>query len=170
MNDALLGVKPINKYLNKWLEAHGFDCTVCLGTDFSYDCINDIIYYAFVVADAQDKNYIKVCQECREEIGEVDNFILSFFHELGHFETQDAFSEEEWRSYEKLCERINQKETSTLEDYNAYWHHPVELEATQWGCDYIIDNYDIVKEWWDNLKPLILDFIKLNNIELDEEE
>ena len=165
----LKGVDEINKYLNKWLKSHNFDCTVCFDTDFSYDCINNIIHYAFVIPGNHDKLFLKLCQECRDEIGNCDNFILSFFHELGHNETQHLFSDEEWDKYDELCDIISGKEDFTEDDYINYYKYPIELEATKWACDYIVDHSRIVKNWWDKLQPLIMKFIELNEIEVSYE-
>lgn len=161
----LKGIKPINNYLNKWLKAHDFECTAELDTDFSFDGVRNVIYYSFVVPESHDVHFIDVCRECREEIGDVDTFILSFFHELGHYETEGMFEEKEWKHYDKLCRKLRSKGDLTLKDCNKYWHDPIEYEATMWACDYIIDNFEEVKKWWSELQPLIMNFMKLNKIE-----
>lgn len=147
MRSNLEGVKVINDYLNRWLIDNHFDCTVKFGTDFSYDYLNDIITYSFMVADTFDKEFIKVCKFCREEINTADTFILSFFHELGHFETQAIFTDAEWKNYDKLCKKLSKKKKPKIKDYKKYWYHPVELEATRWACDYIVNNKEKIDIW-----------------------
>ena len=163
----LKGVDRINKFLNNWLQDNGFECTVQLDTDFHYDIINDVIHYSLVVPMSHDELFLSVCQECRPEIGDCDNFIVSFFHELGHFNTYHLFDDKEIDLYDSICESIYREEALTDEEYDTYYHCDVELEATQWGCDYIVEHSDEIEEWWKTLKQLILDFYEINNIEME---
>ena len=163
----LKGIDRINKFLNDWLRDNEFECTVQLDTDFHYDIVNDVIHYSLIVPMSHNDLFLKVCQECRPEIGDCDNFILSFFHELGHFNTYYMFEDDEINSYEFLCDSfdVTDENDFTDEDYDTYYHCDVELEATQWGCDYIVEHEAEVREWWKTLKQLILDFYEINNIE-----
>ena len=161
----LKNVKKINNYLNNWLKKNGFDCTAQMDSNFNFDLINDVIHYSLVIPTDHDELFLQVCQECREEIENVDNFILSFFHELGHFQTKDMFEDDEWDTYNDLCEDMVDDNKYEDEDYLAYYHYPIELEATQWGCDYVVEHSRKVKNWWAGLKPLIEEFMKVNEIE-----
>lgn len=163
-------LKPINDFLNSWLKKNHFDCSVEFDTDFSFDCMNDIIHYSIVVVQEHDKLFLEVCKKVCPEIIESDNFILSFFHELGHYMTQDEFSEKEWEKYDKFCDKISSIESPTQKDYFRYYNHKIEIAATEWGCNYIVNHSRKVKNWWSKLKPLILNFIEENNIEVDESE
>lgn len=161
----LKGIKPINSYLNKWLKENQFECKTQLGTDFCYLEDKDIIEYCFVIPGGHNEMFFEVCKECNPNIQECDPFITSFFHELGHFETQGMFEEKEWKNYFKLCNKLRNKKENTDTDYWKYFHHPIELEATRWATDFIVDNEDKIYDWWNHLQPLILDFYTLNNVE-----
>ena len=164
----LKNVDKINNYLNKWLRKNGFRCSVQMDNDFSFDIVNDVIHYSIIIPSSHNELFLKVCQECREEIVECDNFILSFFHELGHYETKDLF-DDEWDEYDRSCEQLESKEEYTDEDYLNYYKYPLEIEATQWGCDYIVEHRRKVNNWWNGLSALIEEFVEVNNIELEEE-
>lgn len=157
-------IKDINNYLNNWLKENDFECCALFDVDFSFDCTNDIIYYSLIVPGDHDELFLKVCQEYKPEIGNCDNFILSFFHELGHYMTQDIFSEKEWEDYYSYFAPDNDSDDSY---YLRYYKSPIEYEATMWACDYIVSNSDKVSEWWRGLQPLILDFYKENDITYD---
>lgn len=160
------GVKNINKYLNKWLKQHGFDCTVMYGLDFGYDFINDIIIYSFVVPQKHDKLFLEICQGIEPRLKTCDNFILSFFHELGHYMTDDDTSDKQNEKYLALIEKLNNKEKLTLRDYKKYYLNDVELAATTWACQYIVKNQDDVKDFSDNIAKFLDKFIRLNNLEV----
>lgn len=164
----LRNVDKINSYLNNWLKKNNFNCTVQMDTDFSFDTVNNVIHYSILVPTEHDELFLKVCQECNEEIGNCDNFILSFFHELGHCETQGYFDDDEWDNYEEDCDKLESNKEYSEEDYLNYYHYPIEIEATQWGCDYIIQHKRKIKNWWGKVSNLIQEFVEINNIEKDD--
>lgn len=163
-------IKKITRYLNNWLKENDFECLALYDLDFSFDCINDVIYYSFVVTGHHDELFLKICQEYKPEIGNCDNFILSFFHELGHFETQHLFTEKEWEDYDKLIDSLGNKKDFTDEDYLKYYKHPIEMEATMWACDYIVSNSDKVEKWWKDVKLLINEFYEHVGYENEESD
>ena len=166
-------IKEINKFLNQWLKEHEFECTVQFDSDFSFDTMNDIIHYSFIVCDLHDKLFEEVCKQCNPDIVDVDNFVLSFFHELGHFNTLHIFNDNEWDQYdhlkdvleEKLKDNCDEKKEKKL--YKEYYTNPIELEATQWGCDYIVSHSDEVKKFFEDFQVLYMKFLEENNYEFD---
>ena len=152
----LKGIKEIDTYLTEWLTAHDFDAIATLGTDFMCDLESNTINYALVISEEHDKLFLGVCKECREEIVACPNFILSFFHELGHIETEDMWDDDEWDYYfENVAEGL---------DPLTYYHSPIEYEATKWGCDYICDHTNIIQQLIEGLSPLVNNFYKLNEV------
>lgn len=162
----LFGAGKLNKYLNSWLEEHGFECTVEFDLDFTYDQLNNIIHYTLIVPLDHDEMFMKVCQEYREELIDVDCFLLSFFHEIGHWVTEDMWSPEEWDEYDKYVESLPSPMTD--ENFNDYYHYPIEWEATRWACDFMVNNEQLVKNFWEELQPLIMEFYEKNEVELDD--
>lgn len=168
-----VGVKQLNKFLNTWLSAHEFECTVEFDNDFSFDSVNDIIHYSFVLCDLHDSLFKEVCVECNGGVADCGNFVLSFFHELGHFNTLHIFTDSEWERYENQRTAIeksligNKDENTEKILYKQYYKNPIELEATQWGCDYIVSHYDEVQEFNKNFQDIYIKFLNENGVGYD---
>jgi hypothetical protein len=164
----LIGAGKLNRYLNTWLKDHGFECTCEFDLDFNYDSLNELIHYTLIVPLDHDEMFIQVCKDCREELVDVDCFILSFFHELGHYATEGMWSAKDWEDYDKYIDSLPTNMSDN--DFNYYYHYPIEIEATQWGCDYIVENQEEIKKFWAEFQPLIMEFYSLNKVELDGRE
>lgn len=161
-------IKEINNYFNNWLKERGFDCQCLFDTDFSFDYNNDVIYYAFAVPNSHDEMFLKLCQEIAPEIEQCDNFILSFFHELGHYVCQNNYTDEDWEEYDDILEEINSKEDFIEEDILNYYTCGIEISATCWACEYIVSHEEDISEWWNNTKNLIYEFMVLFGYEDDD--
>ena len=159
----LKGYRKINKFLTNWCHENGFDVKCRLHTDFQYEDSTKIIYYALTVPQKHDQLFLEVCKPYLINITSCDNFILSFFHELGHNQINDFITAEDWEDYYKLTEQLKTN-TLTEEDYLAYYLNPVELEATKWGCTFISMNIDLIQDFWLKLQPMILEFYTVNKI------
>lgn len=159
------GIKEINGFLNNWLKDNDFDLIVKYSNDFYFDEINDIVSYTFTVPGKHDEYFIEFCKNITPEIVNCDNFILSFFHEIGHYETQDLFTEKEWEEYIKAVNKLNRRIIHSKKEYFKYFNLKIEFEASYWACNYIVENKDKIKKFWEELQPLILSFYILNNVE-----
>lgn len=157
----LKGIAALDEYLNTWLYEHDFDAVVELDTDFSVDLNSNTIYYALVVPQALDEDFIKVCRRLHNNLLNADTFLLSFFHELGHIETEDEWTEADWDAYNKFTATVDTNDAMT------YFTHPIELAATKWGCDYIMSHIDEIKEFVNGYAPLITNIYQLNNVTAD---
>lgn len=108
--------------------ANEYECEVVIGNEFAY-------YYdesKIVVNPADtDEEFLALARENGLN-KEVSNFVISFFHELGHNETLDFVEE-----YEGDKNALTMKEYFYLEE---------EYEATMWAIDFCNNNMDIVKE------------------------
>lgn len=155
----LKGANEISQYLTKWLADHDFDAVAEIGSDWQCDTTSNTIYWALVVPSDLDELFINVCRECQPEITSADTFLLSFFHELGHIETEDEWTDKEWQRYNKFVNELD----CTAE---TYFHHPVEITATQWGCDYIVNHVEEIEEFVKGYVPLVKNFYELNKVEL----
>ena len=131
--------KELNQFLHNWFLSNcDFDLDFELGTDFDYTYVDDKIHYAFVIPDAHDKMFFDVCKEIAPELEQCDNFLLSLFHEVGHYITQEDFDDDVWDDYDAKSDWGN--------DYNGYYHHPIEYEATRAGIELLMDNADKIPE------------------------
>ena len=113
--------------------ANEFECEVVIGNEFAYYYEESKIVVN--LADT-DEEFLTLAREngLNEE---VSNFVISFFHELGHNETIDFVEE-----YEE------DKDALTMEEY---FYLEEEYEATMWAIDFCNNNMDIVKEIEKNL-------------------
>lgn len=82
------------------------------------------------------------------------DFILAFFHELGHSETIDLLEDDEIR-FSQNKKRFLQ---NNMEDYETYMRLPDEFSATSWAIDYINNNFEKVKIF---AKKLEKEFLKI---------
>ena len=159
----LKGVEQISKYLTDWLMAHDFDAVAELGTDWQVDLSSNTIYWTVAVPNDLDEYFINVCKTCQPDIINADTFLLSFFHELGHIETEDYWTDKEWQAHHKWVEN---PDDHCAEEY--FWQ-PVEIEATKWGCEYIVNHQEEIADFVKGYVPLVADFYRLNEVELEEE-
>jgi len=155
--------KEITTYITKWLHKNGFECNAEIGTDFSFWSDTDTISCALVINDTHMNLFQKVADELGIEYT-CDNFLLSFFHELGHFETLDEINERTYKASQRKKAKLETKEVYTEKDYMTYYHLPEEIIATQWAVDFINENPNKVAKFWNGLQPLILKFYEVNNV------
>ena len=156
----LKGIEKLNQFFTEWLQAHDFDCVAELGTDFNFWGDSNIIHYALVVPNTHDMEFVKLCQEYRPEIINCDNFLLSFFHEVGHFVTENDFSEKEWNYYYRHIVGCG--------DFLKYYKYPIEWEATKWACDYIVENEKEIASFCQTYSKLIKEFLEINGYDFSE--
>ena len=131
----LQGDKKLNQYLHNWFK------TFC---DFDYTYVDDRIHYAFVVPDIHDKMFFDVCKEIEPKLESCDNFLLSLFHEVGHYMTQEDFDDSVWEDYDAKSDWGN--------DYNGYYHHPIEYEATKAGIELMLSKRSEIPELLSNIQ------------------
>ena len=148
-------VGRINAELNKYLAR--FDLTADLTPDFFYDEREEFIGYALATPAEDEKSFRDFIESLNPKFY-YNDFIVGFFHEIGHHETLHTIDEEVRDEYD--CMRWSM---STME----YFTHPVELEATLWAIEYIENHIDEVNELWLAVHPLIMDlFNALNESEV----
>lgn len=157
----LKGVSILEYYLTKWLKDHGFPTVKArLAVDFQYDTEEEIIYFALAVTDNHDKEFLKFCQEELNFPFDYDNFIISFFHELGHYMTWPEWDEDELDDYFWARDYLSCLENSERDYYSL----PVEIFATQWGCEFITTHQEDIEEFWRVCQKLIMNIYKQNGV------
>lgn len=135
----------VTRKLQKWLNDNGYeDIAVIEDNDWYYDHGKTIISYSLEPDMMVDKTFTDFCRECGLVI-EVSPFILSFFHELGHYETIDIVTDEEYENAFFCKTALNMKENHTEEDYFAYYNLEMEYFATRWAVSYINEHQEEVK-------------------------
>lgn len=126
----------LTEKLNKWLKDNDFDVSVVEDTEFYVDLTLNEIHFA-VTPTPLDNEFRKFCCEMFPQMENVDIFTLSFFHELGHIMTENEWTDNEWKKYEKFTDKDF--------DFANYFCNPIEYRATEWGCEYIAENIDVIR-------------------------
>lgn len=137
--------KVISNYVAK------FDLTCRLGTDFGYYWADDIIEYAVVVSQRFDDLYSEYLSTHYSDIN-APLFLWSLFHEIGHSQTDDFFTEE---AHAIFSEYKNSLDPELDSDVMEYYRCPDEATATNWAYLYMRDNAPEVKALWDEIRPLL---------------
>lgn len=148
--------KKIDESIYNFLDKFGYSPDVMLDTDFGYYPNEKLITYAFVISEKHDKWFAEYLRDVKHfQYWDSEMWLISFFHELGHYNTINNFSNKELKEY------YQQKEVSA-DDKDAYFNYfalPIEDAATQWAIDFI-NTHDIeIEEWWNkDLAPKINQF------------
>ena len=136
----------MTKRLQKWCEQNGFeDITIVSDSEWYYDHAKTEIAYTMGKDPVVEETFKEYCKKCGL-LDEFDPFILSFFHELGHYETFDIVEDDEYEN-DYFCKvALNVKENRTRDDYFAYYDLEMEWMATAWAIKYIQLHTDEVRE------------------------
>lgn len=146
-------IEKLNNYLTNWLQAHDFDLVATLGADFEYNHEASTIQYALAVSNAHDVEFFELIHKEYPDIEACDNFVLSFFHELGHYNTYEDWSDRDWFGYNMFL--------MSRPSHKSYYLYPIEWEATAWGCEYILDHVDEVQDFINGYVPIVKQIIEL---------
>lgn len=142
----------ITNILNTFLKP--FDCTAFAGTDFRYYPQNNIIEFALVVNDPFAKSFMNFAESLNPV--HADIFLWSFFHELGHAETENEFDDDDDTEYLKSI-------TSAKTDIE-YYNIPQEYAATDWAGKFMIEHGAEVAQLWKELAPAIATFYNVMEV------
>jgi len=157
----MLNTTMIDDVLNKFLADNDFECTAEMGTDFAFYWMNDLITYSLVVSERMDNLFLNFAKENGLKV-DCGIFILSFFHELGHYETIDELTDAE----ERCCERVKAKlDSNKNADCYKYFSLVDEWLATSWAIDYINEHIEQVKELAINVQEAINAFTNTYSLE-----
>lgn len=165
----LKGLDKIEILLNSFLQE--YECTVRLESDFAYYSASNVIAYSFCCSEVGDMLFTEVITHLCPEI-HCDIFLWSFLHELGHHETIDDLEDDEItycfnekrriEREQENCKNVKQK----IDIARQYFILPDELAATQWAVNYMRAHTEEMRVFWEELKPEIINFYKLNQVEV----
>ena len=155
--DELKGIEILNQFFTTWLHEHDFDIDAEMGSEFSVDLGHNILHYAPYYNPDSAKIFLEEVQKEFPEIVSCDDTILAIFHEIGHVETENEWEDKDWEEYEKFI--------ANCTDDRKYFRHPIEWRATEWGCQYILDNVEEISNFWDKMCILMQWFYTINRIE-----
>lgn len=153
----LKSLQHITDILNDFLEP--FDCTAAPDTDFAYYTASNTISYALTFADCHEKTFMNFVHNLFPLV-HANIFLWSFFHELGHHETEDDFEDREWKKYRKDITKCTTDE--------EYYNLPIEYAATYWAGEYLTNHIDEVIDLWNKLIPVIKNFYSVMEVDCNE--
>ena len=153
----IIGIYILEWWLTKWLNDHGFDLTAKVGGDFMYDHNNREVWVGLATTEKANKDFMDFWHTVLDFPYDCDQFIISFFHEVGHDETWDIFSEDAWDAYQDMVEAAGG-------DNHKYFAIPQEQAASQWGCDYICGNPAEIEEFWRVCQKILQHIFKMNGV------
>lgn len=173
----LKGTKKIKRILKNFLAENGFgNFAIEIASDFayyhSYDTTEEMHKICFSVIVPSDNGFLENLYRRYKPEFVCDVALISFFHELGHHVTYDFFTEEQHEFFRTEKEYIEESLENNDCDYirDLYFGVADEDMATRWAIDYITKNAEKVAIFWTELQKAILNFYKVNNIELEERE
>lgn len=161
------GLPTLEWWLTKWLAAAGFpNVQVRVGGDFSYFPADNSIMVSLGVTEHHDL-FLKFIQDTFKFPFTCDDFIISFFHELGHVNTWNCFDEEERKHYyaDKMYLACFEEDWATLE----YFRLLPEFYASEWAVNYIVQHQDTIEEFWRICKKILMNIYKINGVEIESE-
>ena len=166
----LIGIEGLNEVLNEFLAE--FDLTAEFDTDFYYAWEDHKVGYSLMVTDFASRTFQAFVQSLCPQI-KCDTFLLSFMHEIGHHHTIDDFSDMEYSRELASKQRINNllaaDDLTILGKemlFNEYFNLDIEKVATEWAIDYMINNQEKIRSFWDKFTDAIAHFYEINDIKM----
>ena len=160
--------RSISRILNREFGISNAECS----DSYSYDYLDDTIRFKLDV-DIEDEWFSEFIHETFGY--EVKNpFIMALLHEIGHAETEEDITEEEF-SYcfdekKRLAEIMDGTEDLLLLKACEweYFRLADEIKATTWAVNYARENPNTIKALWEQIHPVLMEFYKLNGITEEE--
>ena len=133
-------LKVIKKhYLRKFIREIDEDFKLSFGNAFEVDIPEEEIFVTFNKDEEIDKIFLKFLK--KEFNIEMDMFLISLLHEVGHIMTYDDDMNDDRSVVYGLLKVQFDEGKANIEEYNdMYFHIPAEFEATTWGVQYYLEN------------------------------
>lgn len=133
-----------------------FDLTCCIGGDFCYYYLDDEVQVSFLSAERDEEEFMRSIQ-IQNPLCCMDVFLWSLLHEIGHSQTIDEISDEDWGRSNRTKELCRDGKISRWEYYCCV----DEVMATQWAVEFANENQNALFSFWNELQPLIMDFYRV---------
>jgi len=162
------GLAQITRIMNKFMAEHDIDCRCQIGSEFCYCYPNSLITYTLIGLPYTEDFFLN----CFINLGleyTCDVFLISWFHEVGHWATLDDIDDDWYQVSQLRKEELAERRYKSIKDLykiqSEYWRLADEKEANKWAVNFMNENYeDIRKMWEEKLQPAILNFYKLNGL------
>lgn len=165
----LEGLDRVTEILTTYFaQEKGINVDIRPSSDFFYYPGEDIATYALLVADnlSQDffKNALYIFNTDSRfnmltdfiEYNSKNIFLLSFLHEIGHYQTYDEITEEEYQLSKDM----------KAAGGRLYYLAPDEYEATAWAMRFYFAHKEELENLWEfKLEPAINNFYVENEVD-----
>lgn len=164
----LKGIEKLEKVINNFLVPFGL--TGSFDTDFSYYYGEDKVTFSLIIPKYANQYFQEFVNSIGADI-EVDIFLVSLLHEVGHSETYDDLDDMEIAYSDDIKAEIREElfagvtEDRKKQLYFKYFNLPDERAATEWAIEYIRDNLEKIIVLWKKVQAAIISFYELNEVE-----
>lgn len=121
--------------INSWFEKNDFDLICKIGEDLEYYLEENIITIPKTYDDSMDCYFMKWLRQ-HGLTTDFDCLVLSILHEIGHFETENLFTYQEWENDNAFKVALQFTNLEDEEFYFSYWDSPTEYVANMWLITY----------------------------------
>lgn len=160
-------IEKVIAELQNYCDEEMLTVTVTHGDSFAWYNGTPIIKINFL-EDFQSDLFMKNAKKQGLE-KDMGHFLTAFFHEIGHYYTDNWLTKAEAKQCDKIKKKLNGEKE---EDNFIYFTTYDEKIATDWAIDYINENYEKLNKLLDKINPLIdeMDLEELLEIYSDMEE
>lgn len=161
----LKGTKKVERIMNRFLNE--FDCHAQLGEDFAYYYNTNTITYSFYTDSDSTEEYQKFIAKNFPYVT-CNIFLWSLLHEVGHHETINRWDDDQQDFFDKEKEEIEEEmgQGHDRELYQRYFNVPDEYAASEWAAEYLEENEEKIRLFWEELQDAIMNFYRINCVEL----
>lgn len=156
--------RNITNTINEYTE-QTFGLVADCGLDFAFypdACVGEPdVTYSLIVTERFDRLYSKFIEEKFGVV--VPVFLISLLHEVGHYFTNDYWTNTEQRYFAKQKELLNPEDDI---DTLVYFQILDEYYATKWAIEYIQEHPQEIEEFWNKVRAQIENFYKENGYEV----
>ena len=166
----LKGIEKLEKVINNFLVPFGL--TGSFDTDFSYYYGEDKVTFSLIIPKYANQYFQEFVNSIGADI-EVDIFLVSLLHEVGHSETYDDLDDMEIAYSDDIKAEIREElfagvtEDRKKQLYFKYFNLPDERAATEWAIEYLKANAVQITLDWLIISDAIVDFYKTNLIDFN---
>ena len=167
MSKKLVGQKALEKGMERVFHYYTNVCVpMRLDADFYYHTDKEKVFFSLLVADRADRCFKAFIhkQYGYEVTTDIELFVISVLHEMGHHKTIFSMSDELYNFSEDEEKRINIELTKhdTDEVYSRYFYLPAEIIATDWAMKWVKKHPKKFAKLSSEVQALLNDFYAKN--------
>lgn len=162
---TLIGVDEITSALQNWVDKNKLGVTIKgISDGFYYHPYEEAVSFSLFA----DEDAVSYWYEFLNSFNcnlTIDYFYSALMHEIFHGITWNLFTEKEIDECHYSKSLINIMPDSK-EKYFKYFNLPIEKVATQRAVEFMNNHISEMKELFDTINPLLMQFYKNNRVEV----